>query len=156
MLASALFPHLCTKEEITMTHWTSVLFALAVMFGGAVTPAVAADADPLFVNLTSDEGHRVNMALDFGTKQMGRGHPLTVFLNDRAVHVASKANAAKFPEQQQKIEELIGKKAAVIACPFCMKHYGVQEGDLLPGIQVGNPELTGKALFKDGTKTMSW
>jgi hypothetical protein len=26
----------------------------------------------------------------------------------------------------------------------------------LPGIQVGKPELTGAALFKDGTKTMSW
>ncbi len=37
-----------------------------------------------------------------------------------------------------------------------MKHYGVETTDLLPGIQVGKPELTGSALFKDGTKTMSW
>ncbi len=139
-----------------MKLWASVLFALAVAFGGAVTPVLAGDADPLFVNLTSDDGHRVNMALDFGTKQMGRGHPLTVFLNDRAVLVASKASAAKFLEQQKKIEELVSKKVVVIACPFCMKHYGVQEADLLPGIQVGNPELTGNALFRDGTKTMSW
>ena len=139
-----------------MKLWTAVLFAFGIMLGGAVTPVLAGDADPLFVNLTSDEGHRANMALDFGTKQMGRGHPLTVFLNDRAVLVASKANTAKFAEQQKKIEELISKKALVIACPFCMRHYGVQESDLLPGIQVGNPELTGNTLFKDGTKTMSW
>ena len=139
-----------------MKFWTPALFALAVMFGGLTTPAIAGDTDPLFVNLTSDDAHRVNMALEFGKRQLGRGHPLTVFLNDRAVFVAAKANAGKFPEQQKAIEELVGSKATVIACPMCMKHYGLQEGDLLPGIQVGNPELTGNALFKDGTKTMTW
>jgi sulfur relay (sulfurtransferase) complex TusBCD TusD component (DsrE family) len=139
-----------------MKRLTSALLALAVLFGGPATSALAGDSDPLFVNLTSDDGHRVNMALDFGKKQMSRGHPLTVFLNDRAVLVASKPNVAKFSEQQKMIEELVGKGSLVIACPFCMKHYGVEAADLLPGIKVGNPELTGGALFKDGTQTMTW
>jgi len=39
---------------------------------------------------------------------------------------------------------------------MCMKHYGVKEADLLPGIKVGNPEVTGGALFKDNTKTLTW
>ena len=46
--------------------------------------------------------------------------------------------------------------AMVIACPMCMKHYGVQEADLLPGIKVGQPDLTGDQLFKDNTKTLTW
>jgi sulfur relay (sulfurtransferase) complex TusBCD TusD component (DsrE family) len=133
-----------------------IALTLGVLLGATALPALAGDADPLFVNLTSDDAHRANMALDFGKKQMSRGHPLTVFLNDRAVFLASKANTAKFSEQQKTLDELGGKGALVIACPFCMKHYGVQEADLVPGIKVGNPELTGGALFKEDTKTMSW
>ncbi|AFL73393.1 hypothetical protein Thivi_1385 [Thiocystis violascens DSM 198] len=38
---------------------------------------------PLFVNLTTDEGQRANMAIAFGGNQLERGHPLMVFLNDR-------------------------------------------------------------------------
>jgi sulfur relay (sulfurtransferase) complex TusBCD TusD component (DsrE family) len=139
-----------------MPLFRRIALALTVLIGLVGLPALAGDADPLFVNLTSDDAHRVNMALDFGKKQMSRGHPLTVFLNDRAVLVASKGNAAKFPEQQKTLADLAGTGALLIACPFCMKHYGVQEADLVSGVRVGNPELTGGALFKDGTKTMTW
>jgi sulfur relay (sulfurtransferase) complex TusBCD TusD component (DsrE family) len=96
------------------------------------------------------------MAVVFGQKQMERGHPLTIFLNDRGVFVGSKANAAKFPDQQKALGELMAKGAAVIACPQCMRHHGVKDEDLLSGIKIGNPELTGEALFKDHTKTMTW
>jgi hypothetical protein len=37
-----------------------------------------------------------------------------------------------------------------------MKKYGVTSSDLLDGIKVGTPELTGEALFQDNTKTLSW
>lgn len=39
---------------------------------------------------------------------------------------------------------------------MCMKHYDVKESDLLDGVKVGNPQLTGGALFRDNTKTLSW
>jgi len=39
---------------------------------------------------------------------------------------------------------------------MCLKHYGLSPGDLLPGIKMGSPKVTGDALFKDGTKTMTW
>jgi hypothetical protein len=61
--------HLLISErnrESTMRLLTSVVLALAVIFGGVSAPALAGDMDPLFVNFTSDEAHRVNMALDFG------------------------------------------------------------------------------------------
>ncbi len=134
------------------------LARLALLLGlvFAAASAALADEDPLFINLTSDDAHRARMALSFGSNQLERGHPLTVFLNDKAVYIGSKANATTFAEHQKKLGELMGKGAAVIVCPLCMKHYGVAEGDLIDGLQVGNPDLTGAALFKDDTKTLSW
>jgi sulfur relay (sulfurtransferase) complex TusBCD TusD component (DsrE family) len=141
---------------MTMKYIKCLGLALALMAGTVTLPALAGDKDPLFVNMTTDDGHRAAMAIGFGQKQFERGHPLTVFLNDRGVFVGSKANAAKFPDQQKTLAELMGKGAAVIACQHCMNQHGVKEGDLLSGIKIGNPEMTGNALFKDNTKTLTW
>lgn len=133
------------------------LFALsALVLGLAAGNVMAGATDPLFINMTSDDGHRATMAIGFGAKQHALGHSLTLFLNDKGVLLASKANAAKYGEQQKAIADILAKGGAVIACPMCMKHFGVKESDLLPGIKVGNPELTGGALFKDNTKTLTW
>ena len=134
-----------------------LLIVLALVLGGASVPSViAGDADPLFVNMTTDDAHRANMAITFGKAQFERGHPLTIFLNDKGVFVGSKVQASRYTDHQQALSELINNGATVIACPMCMEHYGVKETDLLPGIKVGKPELTGGALFKDDTKTLTW
>ncbi len=130
--------------------------ALALAVGLGAGPTFAGDKDPLFINLTSDEAHRVDMAVAFGKNQLERGHPLTIFLNDRGVLVGSTAQAAQFGDQQKALAAVIGQGATVIACPMCMKFYGVKEAELLSGVKLGNPDLTGPALFQDDTKTLSW
>jgi sulfur relay (sulfurtransferase) complex TusBCD TusD component (DsrE family) len=120
------------------------------------SPAFAGAKDPLFINLTSDDSHRALMAISFGQAQMERGHPLTVYLNDKAVLVASKKNAAQFAEQQKMLSGIAAKGGTVLVCPMCSKKFGVAEADLVPGAKVGNPDITGPALFKDNTKTLSW
>jgi intracellular sulfur oxidation DsrE/DsrF family protein len=135
---------------------TTFLAAIVLVLGSFAMPSVAAAKDPLFINLTSDDPHRANMAISFGANQSGRGHPLTVFLNDKGVLVGSKANASRYAEQQKKLADLMGKGATVLVCPMCMKHYGVAEADLLPGLRIGSPDVTGAALFRDGTRTLTW
>jgi len=133
-----------------------LLLALALCLGAIATPTFAGDTDPLFVNLTTDDSHRANMAISFGGNQYKLGHPLTIFMNDKGVLLATTANASQFAEQQKALADLISKGATIIVCPMCMKHYGINEADLLPGMKVGKPELTGPALFKDNTKTLTW
>jgi sulfur relay (sulfurtransferase) complex TusBCD TusD component (DsrE family) len=135
---------------------STLLVAFALVAGGLVAPVLASDDDPLFINLTTDDPHRADMGITFGKNQFERGHPLTIFLNDKGVFIGAKANAATFGEHQEKLAAMIDKGALVLVCPMCMKHYGVAEADLIPGAQVGNPELTGGALFKDDTRTLSW
>jgi len=110
----------------------------------------------LFVNLTTDEPHRAMMALGFTRMQQKRGHPVTIFFNDRGVHLASKAKAGAFAEQQKLAAEIAGAGRALLVCPTCMKHYGVVEGDLMEGAKVNNPELTRAALFSKDERSHTW
>lgn len=139
-----------------MKRISRLLFSTALLACMAGTPAFASDSDPLFVNLTTDDSHRATMAIGFGQNQLERGHPLTIFLNDKSVLLGSRANAAKYANQQKAMAELVNKGAVVLVCGMCMKHYGVTEADLLPGLKVGNAELTGGALFKGNTKSLTW
>ena len=139
-----------------MKFISQLLLALALSIGMIATPALAGDNDPLFVNMTSDDLHRADMAIFFGGNQYEHGHPLTIFLNDKAVRIGSKTNSRRFSEQQKALTQLMDKGASVLICAMCMKYYGVREADLLPGIKVGGPNLTGEALFKDNTKSISW
>lgn len=128
-----------------------LVFVLAVSL-----PASSAANDPLFINLSTDEINRSTMAINFGRHHFSNGHPLTIFLNDKAVMLGVRAGSSKHSEQQQALSEAISAGALVIMCPVCLKQAGYSEADLLAGVKLGGPKVTGDALFKDGTKTMSW
>lgn len=133
-----------------------LILALPLVIGSMVMPASAGDKDPLFINLSTENIPRVDHALHFGSVHFANGHPLTVFLNGKGVLLASREHATKYAAQQKSLAEMMDKGAVVIVCRYCMKQVGVKESDLLPGFRMGSPELTGGALFKDDTKTLSW
>jgi sulfur relay (sulfurtransferase) complex TusBCD TusD component (DsrE family) len=133
----------------------TLLAALAIL-PGVTSLAHAGATDPLFANVTTDDPHRANMALTFSKNQFERKHPLTVFLNDRGVFIASRAQSERFKHHQDMLQALAKNGATILVCPMCMKHYGVKQDDLIEGVKVGNPDLTGPALFKDGTKALTW
>lgn len=137
------------------------LFATLLVAGLAFAQAPtdkfpAAKATSLFINLTTDEAHRASMGIGFGGNQLQRGHGLTIFLNDRAVVLGSTKQSTKFTDHQKRLAELMKKGATVYCCPMCMKQYKVEAADLMPGIVVSTPELTGAALFKEGARSLSW
>ncbi|OYW33138.1 MAG: hypothetical protein B7Z51_01950 [Methyloversatilis sp. 12-65-5] len=74
---------------------------IALALGAIAPPAIAGDNEPLFINLTTDDQHRANMGISFGKNQLERGHPLTIFLNDKGVLIGAKANAAKYADHQK-------------------------------------------------------
>ena len=129
----------------------------------SIAPAMGADSDPLFVNLTTDDAYRSTLAITVSTRMFERGHPLTIFFNDRGILVASKKNAEKFVDQQAVLVKLAQGGAALLACPNRLDvmrattdGFRIAEADLVDGIKVGSPQVTGDALFRDGTKTLSW
>lgn len=139
-----------------MKSLNTLLAVLTIAIAGLISPALAGKDDPLFVNLSSDDMHRSTMAVRFTKAMSEQGHPVTVFLNDKGVLVAATAKSKEFADQQKELTALIEKGVTVIACQHCMHHYGVKDDEMLKGVKLGTPELTGDALFKDNTKSMTW
>jgi hypothetical protein len=144
------------QKEGKVKRILTVAMAVVLAYGMAVGNAAAVDGAPLFINLTSDDAHRAKMGIGFGKNQLERNHPLTIFFNDRGVHVLSTAKADIYGEHHKTLIGLIEAGATILICPMCKKHYGIADGDLLPGVKVGNPDLTGGQLFQEGIVTLSW
>lgn len=139
-----------------MRRFLMPLLALLLLAAPLAPAALADNDDPLFVNMTTADPHRAKMAIVFTKKQQELKHPVTVFLNDKGVLVGAKSKAAEFKEHQDALVAIMKAGGVVIACPMCMEHYGVKAEDLVDGIQLGKPELTGGQLFKGDTKTLTW
>ena len=93
-----------------------------LMFSFVASSALAGDREPLFVNATTDDARRAETALVFSKNQLDRQHPVTIFLSDRAVHIASKANAALFKEHQALLHKLMEEGASVLVCGVVIAH----------------------------------
>ncbi|QAZ67827.1 DsrE family protein [Solidesulfovibrio carbinolicus] len=139
-----------------MKRVTPIAVCLLFCLLALATACQAGASDPLFINLTSDDGHRSLMAISFGQNQLQRGHPLTVYLNDKAVRIASKKQGEAFAEQQALLRQIVAKGGTVLVCPMCSQKYGVAENEFLDGLKLTNPDTTGAALFADNTQTLSW
>ena len=98
--------------------------------------APAAQNNILLVNLISYTTPESRKAIEYEKAARGEGRQVIVFLYDRAVLVASKANADQFTEQQHNLRELMQKGATILVCPHCMKLYAVTQSNLLTGIRI--------------------
>lgn len=134
-----------------------ICIALSLVFASLFSFSYAAvNSDPLFINMTTDDMHRAEMAIGFGKNQLLKGHSLVVFINDKGVMVASKKNKHHYMMQQQMILDIIKSGGVVYACPSCMKFYKIDTADLVEGVKVSNPDLMEGELFKPNMKTLSW
>lgn len=112
--------------------------------------------DPLFINLTTNEPARVSMALGMAQHHSEGGRPITIFLSDKGVLVGLKTSKDQLSEQQNMLNAIRAKGGVVVVCPPCLKHLGKTEADLIEGLKMGGPQVTGELLFKEGTRTLSW
>ncbi len=133
-----------------------LLIIVMVILAGFGQVATAGSSDPLFVNLTTDDNHRANMAIAFSMEQLKRGHPVTIYINSQAIKIVNKTNNKRYAMQQQKLTEFVSKGGTVLACPVCEKFLKFTEADLIPGVKFSTANAAAEALFKDSTKTLSW
>ena len=133
-----------------------LLVIVTAVLAGFGQVSLAGSSDPLFVNLTTDDNHKANMAIAFSMEQLKHGHPVTIYINCQAVQIVNKANNKRYAMQQQKLTEFAAKGGTVLACRVCEKFLRFQESDLIPGVKLSTANSVAEALFKDNTKTLSW
>jgi predicted peroxiredoxin len=132
-----------------------ILVVLVIILAGLVQVVSAGGSDPLFVNLTSTDHHKANMAIALSKEMLKHGHPVTIYVNCQAVQLVNKNNP-EYAMQQKKLGEFIAKGGTVLVCPVCEKFLRINQADLLPGVQMSNANAVDQALFRPNTKALSW
>jgi predicted peroxiredoxin len=132
-----------------------------LILGGAATPVAADTQKTIFYNLTTDEAWSAGMAVGQATKALESGYQVVIFLNVRAVLLASKTFVSDTNGQvgmsvQEQIKGAMSKGAQVIICPMCLAKVGMTMDDVIEGVVKGGPDTTLKAMTADGTVVISY
>jgi predicted peroxiredoxin len=136
-----------------MKNLIKICFVVAAL---SVASYAAAVKDALFANVTTNEAHRANMAIKMPLMMKKMGHPVTIYLNDKGVYLASKDANQELPEAQKHLSELIKLGGKVLVCPFCLKHYNIDPKNLIDGVEISDPKKVEAALFGKNVQTISW
>lgn len=138
-----------------MKALTAVLLGVCLLTAGcqAPEPASLSEAEPrpgLLLNVTADpqeDPHSVTMALQLAGHGLDDGREVVVFLNVRAVPVATADLPADLAFHADPIKDLladlIARGAEVHVCPHCLDALGIDEASLIEGARV----TTRDALF---------
>jgi len=144
------------------THNLVSVLVLVLLVAVGSTPLEASENQSLFINLTSNELDRAAMAVHFAHRVLQKKKmPATVFLNVDGVRLVNKNIPQSTHVSGQTIHEMLQAfmkdGGQVIVCPMCMNNVGgMSEADLLPGVKLGGPDTTWKALFADDVTVLSY
>ncbi|MDA8028900.1 MAG: DsrE family protein [Nitrospiraceae bacterium] len=139
-----------------MKFLSALVLSLTLSVMVLSTNAFAGNTDPLFVNLTTNDTWRSYMALTFSRHQLDKGHPVTIFLNDHGVFLASKKDSRRYFREQKLIHDIVAKGGVVLSCGMCMHKFVIKDSQIIPDVKVSRHGEAGKALFADHTKTLTW
>lgn len=107
-------------------------------------------ADGMFIHVTSNDPHRVLMALNMAVL-MSDDHDVIMYFDIEGVKVLVKdapdLTYAGFPGSYEQIRKLTGKGVVIQACPACLKAAGYTPDDLMAGVVIAD-----KQRFFDFTK----
>ncbi len=110
-----------------MKYLSALVLSLTLSVMVLSTNAFAGNTDPLFVNLTTNDTWRSYMALTFSRHQLDKGHPVTIFLNDHGVFLASKKDSRRYFREQKLIHDIVAKGGVVLSCGMCMHKFVIKD-----------------------------
>lgn len=147
--------------QLLLPNLKGALLALMLLTLFSPGSTLAEEPRPIFYNVTTDDAWTAGMSLAQANVAASRGHPVTLFLNIRAVRLADAdavqgtfGPSGKTPAQL--ITALLAKGQTVLVCGTCMKVGGMEKDDLLEGVTMANPDLTFGALNRPGTIALSY
>lgn len=99
--------------------------------------------DGMFIHVTSNDAHRVLMAMNMAD-MVSEDHDVLMYFDIDGVKVllkdAENLEYSHFPSSHSQIKKLTGKGLKIMACPGCLKAAGYTPDDLMEGIMVADKE----------------
>ncbi len=110
----------------------------------------------LFLNLTTDDAWRNEMALNYASQARDLGYDVVVFVNVRGVMLARKQPPTDLVRAQEQLKALMAKGAKVYVCTPCSRRAGMNPpADWIDGVVEGSRE-TIETQMAPNTKVMSY
>lgn len=107
------------------------------------TSVVEKPKDGVFVHVSSNDPHRVLMAMNMAL-MMAETNDAIMYFDITGIEVLLKdapdLEYAHFPTSHTQITKLLDAGVAIMACPGCLKAAGKTQEDLMPGIAVAEKE----------------
>jgi predicted peroxiredoxin len=99
--------------------------------------------DGVFIHISSNDPHRVVMALSMALK-MSEDKDVLIYCDIKGIDVVLKdapdVEYPTFPSARTSLKKLIEKGIRVFACPACMKAAGKTSTDLMAGVKTAEKE----------------
>lgn len=111
-----------------------IMTVLAVI---ALPLSALAAKEPIYINLATNDPVKVSMALDAGRQYAEKGHPIVIYLNDKAVLLGVEVKSRDVSKEQEAIRQAIANGATVIICPTCLEDHGFTRINLVKGVVLG-------------------
>lgn len=125
-----------------------LMMATLVMFActNNTSPDQAEEVtDGVFIHITQghNDPHRVLMPLQMALI-MAEDKDVLIYLDIDAVHLVTRDAAdieyAHFTPMKAALQQLLDMGVGIYACPGCMKAHGIEEDELMEGIQVAQKD----------------
>jgi len=97
--------------------------------------------DGMFIHVSSEDPHRVLMALKMA-ELISEDNDVLMYFDIKGVEVLLKTSGdlsyAQFPSSHRQIKKLIDKGVVIQACPGCLEAAGYSKEDLMEGIKIAD------------------
>lgn len=107
-----------------------------------VAPKEISAKDGFLVHLSSNDPHRVSMALTFAQKMSAENDVLLFVDVDGVLAVLKDSESIRyknFEPTRTIIDELLKSGVKIVVCPMCLEAKGYTQYNLLTGIQIVDP-----------------
>jgi len=99
--------------------------------------------DGMFIHVSSDDPHRVLMALKMA-ELISEDHEVLMYFDIKGVEVLLKTSEdmafAQFPSSHAQIKKLLDSGVVIQVCPGCLEATGHTKDELMPGIVLADKE----------------
>jgi predicted peroxiredoxin len=90
----------------------------------------------VMVHITSEDNHRAMMGVDHAQAMLAAGKNVAILLDVDGVKIGTTNPSATLKATNEQLQQFLDSGGRVIACEHCISMAGLQNSDMLPGVEI--------------------